>query len=342
MKFKWRCSARFQRYLYLLLTMLFMDIGFAESLEKQNQALIPNGKCERIVSLSPAASDLLVDVGLAPNVVGKSSFCRLPKIEGYEETTFRGADAEDVGGYFNLNLEKVVSLKPDLTVMQAREGNKVALNIERLGLNTLSLPLDTLEQMEAAERKIRESCFILDGEGIEVSTLGGLQDLKNFRNNQKGQNTQGAQQIHDFKTSPNILLLYTFVEGENGGDNRFKERPKMAAGKSFHGELLDVLGLKNAYEGPLNAPEISDEALLRLDPDWIILLNGADAYPQQEAFAQRDQLSIEKVVPKWRHLSELSAVKNGRVFELRGYSTQIPTKRAMKILAKALLETIYQ
>lgn len=63
----------------------------------------------RIVSLSPALTEMLFAIGAGPRVVGVSDFCSFPP-----ETRTRAR----VGGTANPNLELLLSLKPDLVVLQ--------------------------------------------------------------------------------------------------------------------------------------------------------------------------------------------------------------------------------
>lgn len=64
---------------------------------------------QRIVSFSPALTEMLFAIGAGPRVVGVSDFCAFPP-----ETRTRAR----LGGTVNPNLELLLSLKPDLVVLQ--------------------------------------------------------------------------------------------------------------------------------------------------------------------------------------------------------------------------------
>lgn len=329
--------------LLALLFALSLNIGLAASPEKSKE------RCERIVSLTPAISALLVDIGLGENVVGATPYCRLPGqvVEQYQSQDGKREEEGNpplreilnVGGYFNLNLERVIALKPDLVLMQGQENHALIAQLARFGITAKAFSLDHLERMEEAERAIKSHCF---AGREEVSQSEPFLFAQKERNG----------------LPPKVLLLYHYDFNE-------KESltfPLMSAGRSYHSEILTAIGAENSYLGPLNAPELSAEAIYRLNPDWIIFLNGADARFQgeevdnamflktaaqksQQAFEQREAIRVRALSAEsfdWGILGQLAAVKEGRVYEIRGYPTQIPTKKFSEIVAKALSEILYQ
>jgi iron complex transport system substrate-binding protein len=68
---------------------------------------------KRIISLSPATTEILFALGLGNNIVGVTSFCDHPAI---------AKKLPKIGGMSNPSLERVVSLKPDIVVMTT-DGN---------------------------------------------------------------------------------------------------------------------------------------------------------------------------------------------------------------------------
>lgn len=71
---------------------------------------------ERIVSLVPSQTELLVDLGLNDRIVGVTKFCVHPK--GFK----RGKAI--IGGTKNFNFERIESLKPDLIIGNKEENYK--------------------------------------------------------------------------------------------------------------------------------------------------------------------------------------------------------------------------
>jgi ABC-type Fe3+-hydroxamate transport system substrate-binding protein len=71
---------------------------------------------QRIVSLVPSQTELLFDLGMDETVVGITKFCVHPK-EWHQSKT-------RVGGTKKVNIEKVISLKPDLIIANKEENLK--------------------------------------------------------------------------------------------------------------------------------------------------------------------------------------------------------------------------
>ena len=69
------------------------------------------GTPRRIICMSPAVTELVFSLGCGDYVVGVSDFCTWPA-----ETSKK----DKIGGVFNPNLEKLLSLAPDLIIIQGR------------------------------------------------------------------------------------------------------------------------------------------------------------------------------------------------------------------------------
>ncbi len=80
----------------------------------------------RIISLAPNVTEMIIALGAGDRIVGVSDFCRIP--EG-------SPAAERVGGLVNPDLERIVSLRPDL-VVATTSGNYLedADRIAKLGI----------------------------------------------------------------------------------------------------------------------------------------------------------------------------------------------------------------
>ena len=97
---------------------------------------------KRIVSLSPALTEILFAVGAGDRVVGVTQYCDFPEA---------AKSIPKVGGYVNPSVEAVLALKPDLLVVSPGPGNRDAvLAIQRSGVRTELFPSETLEESLAA------------------------------------------------------------------------------------------------------------------------------------------------------------------------------------------------
>jgi len=107
---------------------------------------------ERIVSMSPALTEILFALGLGDRVVGVTTYCdwppearRLPKI----------------GGFVDPSVEAIVALSPDLVVVSPAAGNRdAALAIRRLGIRLEVVRCETLGEAYGAIEEIGRVCGI--------------------------------------------------------------------------------------------------------------------------------------------------------------------------------------
>ena len=285
---------------------LLFCIGFAFA-EHVDVAQAKGGHCQRIVSISPALSDMMAELDLDENVIGATRYCKLPYL----------AERQIVGGYFDLNFEKVASLKPDIVFLEGAVHNPVANRLDELGIKNRVFPLDTLDEMESAKNEIALYC-----DGVIVSEEQTLRaELATY-----------VPEKAKHERKPRVLILYNY------GDNAAKILPRLAAGRSFHGELLDALRMENVYVGSLNAPELTREAIALLNPEWIFILNSLVGDPN----AGREILDVERIAPKWEFLAAVDAVYNDQVYEIRGFYTQIPSVAAMRKLGHIFASLVYQ
>jgi iron complex transport system substrate-binding protein len=97
---------------------------------------------QRIVSLTPALTEILFAVGAGDRVVGVTQYCDYPPA---------AKTKPKVGGYVNPSVESVLALKPDLVVVSPGPGNRdAALAMRRAGLRLEIVPAETLEESLAA------------------------------------------------------------------------------------------------------------------------------------------------------------------------------------------------
>lgn len=199
------------------------------------------GTPQRIVSLSPHATELLFSVGAGDRVVAVSESCdfpeaarRLPKVSGYRGT----------------NVEAVIALKPDLVV--AWPGGNRAADLDalrRLGIRVHDSEIDTLSGILAEVRHFSE----------------WASDDDRRRNAMRQANEATAQ----------ILAL----QRRYGDSKRIRVFYQLGAGRLFTlsdrhvvGEALSVCGAENVFGRlPLPAPEVSSEAVLAAKPDAVLV-----------------------------------------------------------------------
>ncbi len=92
----------------------------------------------RIISLSPSNTEILFALGLGNKVVGVTRYCNYPP---------EAQEREEIGGFVSVNIEKVVSLKPDLVLADSRLQRSVVEELEKLGLSVVALGSDDVDEI---------------------------------------------------------------------------------------------------------------------------------------------------------------------------------------------------
>ncbi|MCA1817857.1 MAG: helical backbone metal receptor, partial [Acidobacteria bacterium] len=88
-------------------------------------------KPQRIISLSPSATEILYGVG---------AFSRVVAVSDYDDYPPEVKNLPRIGGWQNTNLEQVVSLKPDLVVLTQAQEKLIKDKLDALGLRTVVAP----------------------------------------------------------------------------------------------------------------------------------------------------------------------------------------------------------
>lgn len=233
--------------------------------------------CERIIAISPTVTETLRDLGLNKYIIGGTRYDIRDPLHPHA----------DIGGMLDPNYEKIITLKPTIIFAQLNRKSSQIRRLEQLNLPHQELDFDSMNAIISSMKSISDVC------GIQASTAHFIDQFKE---------SIVMHKVAD-PTPQSVLIFYGDAE-----DIRAKP-PIYAAGKSFHSEMLAVLGAKNSYEGTLNAVTLSQEAILMMNPDVIIILNNADKKGANE---------VTPFMPDWRLLQSVNALKNKKVFLIEG------------------------
>ncbi|MFL6231109.1 MAG: helical backbone metal receptor, partial [Pyrinomonadaceae bacterium] len=92
-------------------------------------------KAQRIISLSPSATEVIWGVGAFPRVVAVSDYDDFPP---------EVKNLPKIGGWSNTNLEQVATLKPDLVVLTQSQAPMIKDKLDALGVPILVVPSYTV------------------------------------------------------------------------------------------------------------------------------------------------------------------------------------------------------
>lgn len=228
---------------------------------------------QRIISIAPSNTEILFALGLEDKIVGITNYCNFP-----EETK----NIEKIGETFPLNLEKIVSLKPDLILAYAGQLNEIP-RLRELGLNTIVIEPLSLKETLKSIQMVATVCGIPEKGNILVENL--------------------SQRIDQIKTEVSNLEITKKPKVFIGGIYETIWTP--GEGTLFN-ELISLAGGINMAAGFSGWTKISPEFIVKEDPDIIIIPIGA--------MNPGDELKIKENIslrPGW---SNLSAVKTQKIF----------------------------
>ena len=209
------------------------------------QKVTIEAKPEKIVSLMPSNTEIAFGLDLGEQIVGVSDFDNYPE---------EAAKKEKIGG-MEFNVEKIISLKPDLVLAHESSGETGEAGLQQLrdaGITVLVI------NNAAKFTEVYETIRLIGtatGEKEQAETL--IADMK--------------KKVEDIKTKAQAIKeedkKTVFVE--------VSPAPELyAAGKNtFIDEMLQIINAKNtvAEEG---WPKMESEAIIKSNPEVIVTTHG--------------------------------------------------------------------
>jgi len=262
---------------------------------------VPETPPQRIIATLPSITEVLFDIGLGNRVIAVSDFTKYPP-----ET----ATIEKIGGHYDINREKIISLKPDLVIVPSEN-----LSLRRsLSAPALSIPVLAVEHHTLTG--VLDSYLLIGGLfGTDILTAAQQkrQELLDKLNEFETQ-TQG-------KTPIRTLIAIDRSRGVGRIQNLF-----VAGADSFLSEAAVRAGGENAAASvKLSAYQISAEGVIHLAPEVIIDI-------------QVDGMDTAQNLSDWRSLgNSVPAVRNNRILVLTDDFASIPgprTPRLIEIIAQ--------
>ena len=98
---------------------------------------MPKFPYKRIISLVPSLTELLINLGLEDQLIGRTRFCIHPKKSV--------KNIEIFGGTKNPNIEKIIGFEPDLIIANKEENRKEDISALEKHADILLTEINTVE-----------------------------------------------------------------------------------------------------------------------------------------------------------------------------------------------------
>ena len=277
----------------MIVPFFIVCLGCAPSPPPVSPDVIPDMPPQRIISSLPSITEVLFDIGLGDRIVGDSSFTKYPP-----ET----AQIAKIGGLYDINRERIVSLKPDLVILSVENDSlrqSLYAPVLMVDHRTLSGVLDS---------------YLIIGELFGGDALATARkkrhELLNKLNAFKAR-TEGKEPI---RTLISIDRSY--------GTGRIQHL-FVAGADSFLSEAVAMAGGENvAASTGLLAPMLSAEGVIHLAPEVIIDIQISGIDPARS-------------VSDWQSLgNSVPAVRHRRILTLTDDYASIPGPRTPMLVEK--------
>jgi len=224
---------------------------------------------KRIVALAPSITEMIYFLGLGDRLVGVTRFSYFPE---------EAREKPKVGTYTDVNVEKVVTLNPDLVIATV-DGNRredVEM-LEEAGIPVYALnPRRVTEILDAIER-VGEICGIAHRARVRVGSL-----------------RERVERITEAVRGRGRPLVFLVINA----------KPLMSVNRSTtHHDIIELAGGRNlAEDQPITYPRLSLEEVLRKGPG-VIIISSMDKAAEHER-ARRE----------WFQWNTIPAVQKGHVY----------------------------
>lgn len=263
------CSGEFMRLsrirvLIYFIAMFFISIVSA-SADSSNMMKKQTDNPQRIVSLSPAITEALYALGLEDAIVGVTTYCQKPP---------QAQRKEKIGTLMEPDMEKIVSLKPDLVLAMTLTSPKEIQKLKNLGLRVVTF-------------QIPQDFNLLCDFFLQLGRIVGKEkDSQRFIKEAKDRVSKIAQKVASLP-KPKVLL-------QIGSKPLF-----VATKKYFINDYIQFAGGINIFQDA-GLGSVSMEEVIKRNPDIIIIATMG--------------ISGENERKAWKRFTTIEAVKKNKVY----------------------------
>jgi ABC-type Fe3+-hydroxamate transport system substrate-binding protein len=206
---------------------------------------------QRVVSLNPVTTEAMFALGAGDRLVGRTHFDGTPA--AVKQVT-------DVGNGLQPNVEAVLTVRPDLVVLYAAEGNRAAAAaLRRAGVQTLTLRTDRIADLARALHALAVAV------GDSAAAQPVVDSVRHSLDASRATPTHPATVFFHVWDAPVITI----------------------GGGSYLDELATLVGARNVFgDLPQPSPQVTMESVAQRNPDFVL--------------ASPNAASRLKTDPRWR------------------------------------------
>lgn len=200
----------------------------------------------RIITLVPSLTELLIDLGLTENLVGRTRFCIHPK-EVVDEIPI-------IGGTKNPNIDKIKSLNPTLIIANHEENRK----------EDVELLEEFCEVMVTEISTIDDALFEMDQIGRRCGVHSKAEDLID----------EIYTELHNIPDEPPVNVVYLI----------WRNPWMTVGGDTYINSVLNRWNLNNLFANDERYPKITLGEISQKKPQTILL--SSEPFPFKEKHIQ--------------------------------------------------------
>ena len=210
--------------------------------DSYNREIKLDSEPQKIISLSPGITEMIFLLHAEDKLIGISDYCNFP-----EETQ----NISKIGGLQNINIEKIISLQPDVVLIGSIIPKKEVEKLEKSGITVIALK---------QEEKLEGMLEVLKTLGQIVNNKHCADSLVHFYSNKLALFKQNCGTTEAAQKKPSVYYVVGF-----GAAGDFT-----APANSHINEIIQYAGGRNIGD-ILSTWNVSREYLFTQNPDLIFI-----------------------------------------------------------------------
>ena len=245
------------------LSLLLVLLAY-QQIRRNRMAPVPPNANLRIISLSPTLTEILFELGVGESVVGVTTYCVYPP---------EAQQKEKIGDFVNPNIEKMLSLQPDLIFAERWSSSKIVARLQEAGLNVAEVRSPhSIEEIYQVIHQVGQAVKKDDRARVIEADMRKRIDLI-------------RAQAERMTYRPKIYIeidLPSWTVGRN----------------SYTSEAVTLCGARNIFEDVEKpALQVSNEVIIERNPDIILSFDApATEYLQRPGWARVKAVQQRKII----------------------------------------------